>query len=37
MFIAKVRLPFWYYAGVILFLLGFLSLYLSPGHAKRAA
>ena len=36
-FIAKVRLPFWYYAGVILFVLGFLALYLSPGHAKRAA
>ncbi|WP_281651133.1 DUF6056 family protein [Helicobacter bilis] len=36
-FIAKIRLPFWYYAGVILFVLGFLALYLSPGHAKRAA
>ncbi|MDY5185225.1 DUF6056 family protein [Helicobacter trogontum] len=34
---ARVRLPFWYYAGVVLFLLGFLALYLSPGHAKRAA
>lgn len=36
-FIAKVKLPLWYYAGVILFFLGFLALYLSPGHAKRAA
>ena len=36
-FIKKIKLPFWYYAGTFCFLLGFLALYLSPGHAKRAA
>ena len=36
-FIKKIKLPFWYYAGAFCFLLGFLALYLSPGHAKRAA
>lgn len=35
-FIKKIKLPFWYIAGILCFLLGFLALYLSPGHAKRA-
>ncbi len=36
-FIAKIKLPLWYYAGMLFFFLGFLALYFSPGHAKRAA
>lgn len=31
-----VRLPLWYFAGVIALGIGWIMLYLSPGHAKRA-
>lgn len=31
----RVRLPLWYYAGIVAFTLGYFALYLSPGHAKR--
>lgn len=32
-----VKLPLWYFAGVIALGVGWIFLYLSPGHAKRAA
>ncbi len=32
----RVKIPAWYFAGVIGFIAGWLILYLSPGHAARA-
>ncbi len=32
----RVKIPTWYFAGVIGFIAGWLILYLSPGHAARA-
>lgn len=34
--IAKIKLPLWYYLGIVFFILGFLVLYLSPGHSMRS-
>ncbi|PAF53523.1 hypothetical protein BKH42_05610 [Helicobacter sp. 13S00482-2] len=35
-FIAKIKLPSWYYAGIIGFLIGYCVLYFSPGPRLRA-
>lgn len=32
----RIKLPFWYYAGVFGFVVGWCILYFSPGHAARA-
>nr|WP_280524187.1 DUF6056 family protein [Helicobacter marmotae] len=34
---AHLRLPLWYYSGIVGLLLGWLALYFSPGHMERAA
>ncbi len=34
-FILKIKFPYWYYIGILLFILGYLALYFSPGQAIR--